>query len=236
MLLAGWVVLLVGVIWLLHVLGQGPLASPPLTRPGALAGWVEQRSAPEVAFGGLRLAAVGLAGYLLAASLAGLLAGVAGWARCCAALDVVSPAVVRRLLQGAVGVTAAATVAGPHAAAWAAPGGLPQQDSAVPVMHRLAVSPPSHTQPAQPAQSPPAVQPAQSQPASTSTWVVRPGDNLWSVAAATLAGSWGRTPSDAEVDRYWTALIAANRSRLANSDDPDLIFPGQVFQLPPTPG
>jgi nucleoid-associated protein YgaU len=64
---------------------------------------------------------------------------------------------------------------------------------------------------------------------------VRPGDNLWSIAATTLAGAWGRTPSDAEADRYWTAVVAANRSRLANRDDPDLIFPGQVFQLPPTP-
>jgi nucleoid-associated protein YgaU len=58
---------------------------------------------------------------------------------------------------------------------------------------------------------------------------------LWSIAAKTLAGAWGRTPSDDEVDRYWTALVAANRSRLANSEDPDLIFPGQVFQLPPIP-
>jgi nucleoid-associated protein YgaU len=43
-------------------------------------------------------------------------------------------------------------------------------------------------------------------------------------------------PSDAEVDDYWTGLIAVNRSRLAHLDDPDLVFPGQVFELPvPSP-
>jgi nucleoid-associated protein YgaU len=42
-------------------------------------------------------------------------------------------------------------------------------------------------------------------------------------------------PSDAEVDDYWTRLIAANRDRLAHGDDPDLVFPGQVFDLPPPP-
>jgi nucleoid-associated protein YgaU len=67
------------------------------------------------------------------------------------------------------------------------------------------------------------------------TWVIRAGDNLWSVAEATLVRAWGRVPSDAEVDDYWTRLIAANRDRLAHGDDPDLVFPGQVFDLPPPP-
>jgi nucleoid-associated protein YgaU len=70
------------------------------------------------------------------------------------------------------------------------------------------------------------------------TWVIRPGDNLWSVAEATLAGAWGRPPSDTEIDGYWMTLIGANRARLAHGDDPDLVFPGQVFLLPvlPAPG
>jgi nucleoid-associated protein YgaU len=37
------------------------------------------------------------------------------------------------------------------------------------------------------------------------------------------------------VDDYWTGLIAVNGSRLAHRDDPDLVFPGQVFVLPAPP-
>jgi nucleoid-associated protein YgaU len=42
-------------------------------------------------------------------------------------------------------------------------------------------------------------------------------------------------PSDAEVDDYWTRLIAVNRVRFAHGGDPDLVFPGQVFELPAPP-
>jgi len=68
---------------------------------------------------------------------------------------------------------------------------------------------------------------------SPAPWVVRRGDNLWSVAEANLARTWGRRPTDSEVDRYWLRLIEANRSRLADLGNPDLIFAGQVFELPP---
>ncbi|MGH9128499.1 MAG: LysM peptidoglycan-binding domain-containing protein, partial [Acidimicrobiales bacterium] len=71
-------------------------------------------------------------------------------------------------------------------------------------------------------------------PEGPSTWTVSPGDNLWAIAEATLANRWRRSPTDAEVDVYWHRLIAANRSRLASPDAPELIFSGQVFVLPPS--
>lgn len=70
-------------------------------------------------------------------------------------------------------------------------------------------------------------------PAPRQTWVIRPGDNLWSMAELSLARAWHRAPTDSEVDRYWLRLIQANRSRLADPLNPDLIFAGQVFDLPP---
>jgi hypothetical protein len=60
------------------------------------------------------------------------------------------------------------------------------------------------------------------------------GESLWAIARDVVAVT-GRTPSDAEVHRYWEALIERNRDRLADADNPDLIFPGQRFELPPTP-
>jgi hypothetical protein len=252
LVLVGWMVLLVLSLGALHALGRGPLAPPPLARPGALAAWLDRRSPPTLAFCALRFAAMGLAGYLLATTLAGLLARIAGRARWSAATDAISPLVVRRLVQSAAGLTVAATVTASQAAAWASPGVSPGASSPTPIMRRLPSAPPSTTAArrrttaaARPATAPTGptaptaptapILPAAEPSASPATWVVRPGDNLWSVAEATLVRAWGRVPSDTEVDDYWTGLVAVNRVRLAHGDDPDLVFPGQVFELPTPP-
>jgi hypothetical protein len=62
--------------------------------------------------------------------------------------------------------------------------------------------------------------------------VVAPGDNLWLIARASLTDALGGRPHDADVERYWHALIAQNRSTL-RSGDPSLIFPGEIVTLPP---
>jgi nucleoid-associated protein YgaU len=65
-----------------------------------------------------------------------------------------------------------------------------------------------------------------------STWTVRRGDHLWSIAERTLAIRRGTPPTDVAVRRYWVELISTNRDRLADPDNPDLIFAGQVLLLP----
>ncbi len=79
----------------------------------------------------------------------------------------------------------------------------------------------------------PAPAPAPLPAAPTQQVVVRPGDNLWLIARTSLANAPGRPPTDAEVARYWRAVIAANRPTL-RSGDPSLIFPGEIVALPPT--
>ena len=69
-----------------------------------------------------------------------------------------------------------------------------------------------------------------------SSWSVRPGDHFWAVAERVLSTAWGRAPADAEVDPYWRVLIQANRSRLHDPDNPDLLFPGQILTVPVPPG
>ena len=66
-------------------------------------------------------------------------------------------------------------------------------------------------------------------PAAARTYRVRPGDSLWAIACGALRQA-SESPADAEVDRYWRVIYAANRSVVG--DDPDLIFPGQVLVLP----
>ena len=66
-------------------------------------------------------------------------------------------------------------------------------------------------------------------------WTVRPGDHFWRIARQTLATAWGRTPTDREIDPYWRSLIALNRHQLVDPRDPDLLYVGQVIDLPPIP-
>jgi hypothetical protein len=68
-------------------------------------------------------------------------------------------------------------------------------------------------------------------------WVVEQGDSFWSVAAETLADRAGGTrdaPDDGEVERYWRVLVDANRSRMPDPTNPDLLIPGQELALPPS--
>ena len=61
------------------------------------------------------------------------------------------------------------------------------------------------------------------------TWIVEAGDHLWAIAAETVADRTGHT-DDESVGAYWQRLIEANRHVVG--DDPDLIHPGQIIELP----
>jgi nucleoid-associated protein YgaU len=69
----------------------------------------------------------------------------------------------------------------------------------------------------------------------SSTWIVEPGDSFWSIAAEIVSvpphGAGGQ-PSDRQVAGYWRRLIEANRSRLLDPANPDLLVPGQELILP----
>jgi nucleoid-associated protein YgaU len=71
--------------------------------------------------------------------------------------------------------------------------------------------------------------------ASRTQWIVRPGDDLWTIAERTLASAWGRPPSTRGTAGYWLSVIAANRSQLPDPADPSLLFPGDVVRLPAVP-
>ena len=111
----------------------------------------------------------------------------------------------------------------------------PSAEPTTPVAPAPETTEPTAPVPAPPA-FPPAAPPTNPAPAATATtdatWTVARGDSFWSIAAETLADAWGRPPTDAEIEPYWRAVIAANRDRLV-SGNADLIYAGQVFNLPP---
>lgn len=68
------------------------------------------------------------------------------------------------------------------------------------------------------------------------TWTVREGDHFWRIAHETLEAAYGRAPTSDETSRYWREIVELNDQRV-KSGDPDLIYPGERFEvtLPPIP-
>jgi nucleoid-associated protein YgaU len=65
-------------------------------------------------------------------------------------------------------------------------------------------------------------------------WVVGLGDSFWSIAEESLAEATpGEPPDDAAITRYWRRIVQANRDRLADPANPDLLLPGQTIVVPP---
>lgn len=106
--------LVVGVLLLavvsFHALGAGPLASPPLS-PAGWPGWVATRDPLLATVAILRLVVLLLTWYLLAATVIGGLVRVLRAARLVRLADALTVPTVRRLLQGAFGLTVATAVA-----------------------------------------------------------------------------------------------------------------------------
>ena len=61
-------------------------------------------------------------------------------------------------------------------------------------------------------------------------YIVQPGDCLWRIARGALATRGGTEPSSVEIAQYWPIIYEANRTVIG--DDPNLIFPGQMLQIP----
>lgn len=206
----------------------------------------------------LRLAALVVGAALIALTAVGLAGRALGAARLVAKVDQWTPPSLRHLLDGALGVGLAASIGLSTLPAGAdgptptlrrladAPSPPPDPtttmrrlpDGATPAVGPatvLAPAPaaptgPSVADPAPAATPPPAIGPlATSGPREV---VVRPGDSFWRLAEHHEAERLGRQPTEDEVGACWQDVVASNRHRLVVPEDPDLIFPGQVMQLP----
>lgn len=66
------------------------------------------------------------------------------------------------------------------------------------------------------------------------TYVLRRGDNLWSVAGRRVAEHTGKRATDLttrEIGRYWVRLLDVNAPHL-RSGDPNVVYPGETVLLP----
>ncbi|MFA9432656.1 LysM peptidoglycan-binding domain-containing protein [Egicoccus sp. AB-alg2] len=254
--LLAWVSTLALGTWLFHGLGEGGLAAPPWPGPAFL-GWLAETEPLWATMALLRVLVLALAWYLVGVTMIGGLSHLTRAARLIRLADAVTVPAVRRLLQSALGVGLATAMVGAAAPARAEP--LPLQvldivtDDAtaggsgaepdrrappdrevgpvgeLPVVLQLLDQYPGAADP--PAATVAVAAADASGPASTEYRVVA-GDSFWTIAKAQLTDAHGTSPDDAQVVVHWRQLVEDNRDRLADPDNPDLLFPGQRLALP----
>ncbi len=252
-----WTAALVIGLRALHALGAGALGVP-LASAEDLSAWLD-RTRPEVmAVAFVRLAALATGWYLAVCTLALALTRPFRRTRVASAAARATPAAIRRLVSGGGGLgLAAGSLLGALPSAGVAPAALaprPAAASAVEVMQ--SPGPPTATMtrgardvptaamtrltaedvPLDP-RAPPAPPAPPPRPAAgpLSSWAVEAGDSFWSIAAE-IAALAGDEPNDRQVIGYWRRLVEANRSRMVDPGNPDLLVPGQELLLPEPDG
>lgn len=74
--------------------------------------------------------------------------------------------------------------------------------------------------------------PAVEVPRDVTKWTVRRGDDLWSISESVLAGRLGYQPDNRQVASLWLRVVEANRANLPDPANPNLIFAGEVVDIP----
>lgn len=229
----------------LALAGRGGLGALPLLRPGRWVGWAAAHGPVLSLFQALRVSAIAVATLWLSALVLVVVTRVPAVGR------LTARGLARLGRSGAWRVALGLSVTGVSVAACGpAPGGVEDVPPVLSWTGSPGGPPPvvGHTQtPAAlggvtPADGvvrsarPPAPPspPAAAAMASPGTWLVRAGDDLWSIASAEVARSLpsGATLTDRRVATYWLALIEANRALLPVPSDPNVLYPGDRLILP----
>lgn len=276
-----WGVALAAGTALFHAMANGPLGPPPL-RPSGWAPWADGRDPLVATVAVLRLGVLALSWYLVGVTSVGILARLLRAARLIRLADALTIPALRRLLQGALGVslatmmavgappapthrdaasvtlkaseedrvpdpTARSTITLASADQLPAPPRdqvtLGHVDDATAELAEdersprgrplpLELADPSSRGPEPPVDEVEDAVAGRDLPSHDGEHRVIAGDSFWTIAEDVLAASLGRTPSETATFSYWQEVVAANRSRLVDPENPDLIFPDQVLVLP----
>ena len=118
--LIGWIAGLTVAVISLAAMGWGELGDPPLDGGSReLIRWATTRDPASVLMGGIRLAVLAAATYLLVVTVLVLLARATAAAPVISLTDRISVPLVRRIVGGTVGLAMAGTPLAPITAAWA---------------------------------------------------------------------------------------------------------------------
>jgi hypothetical protein len=217
------VAIVAAIAWLWHL--GGPLEHPPVSASRWPQWWSSREPLDAIAALASVVAAVAL-GWLGLVAGVHLLATWWGIGRLHSLTARLLPGVLRTLVATAV------LGAGPMHATGAGAAPAPPLDDTPPTMEVLA--PPADEAGDGAARAGPAPPSPVTGAVGATTALVRvhQGDHLWGIAAARVRLALGVEPAPDQIRPYWSALIEANRDRLLDPDDPDLLMPGQELVLP----
>lgn len=196
----------------------------PSIQWSSLSTWLDTVAPEDAVVALVRAVAISTAGYLLATTALYVVASLTRVPALIRGASVVTLPGLRRVVDGAF---TAAIVIAPTSLAF---GASPAAAQPAPVSaHAYSPSPAGD---AGPTYEP---TPAGGEtPVAPTTHVVRQGDSLWMIATEHLAAARG-VPANAvpqlEVAEAWRAIVNLNVSSLS-SGDPNLIYPGEIVQLP----
>ncbi|HEY3095593.1 MAG TPA: hypothetical protein VGK05_02040 [Acidimicrobiia bacterium] len=221
--------------------------------------WLRETPSEDVLLAGIRLAALIAAWWLLittllyvGARLADLhgAASAIGWAMLPATRRWADKAVALSIVAASALALTRSAAADPSPPTSAAPPpvavdldhrdqpGIPYAPAPTVRTERNGIAP-SPTVLAPPPSAPVTPPPAPATPPLTSfasgRHVIVSGEHLWSIAARHLAAGTGRSSADltpADIAPYWRRVVEHNRPEL-RSGEPDLVYPGEVIELPP---
>ncbi len=251
----------VGALATLHSLGSYEATA---IRWDDLSGWLAETPPEDAIVAVVRLAALALAWWLTASTVLYALASATKIPGLVRGVRWATVAPVRRMIDGALAtsILVGSTLAAPGAA-MAAPGDraavvvqLDEQPNEADESPQPAYQPrpagdevkagytstPAGDLPSTPSTlgaepSSSSTQPRSDDPSSVvppGTYVVRPGDNLWTIAEQHLATATGRPVDELgtdEIRSYWLRVLDANEGRI-RSNNPDLISPREQVDLP----
>lgn len=237
---------LAGVVAGLWLGGRESLAPPRGWSWRAVSRWYDSAGPEVAAIAAVRAVALCLAVWLLAAALVELTALVIGGMRARRLADLIAPRSLQRVVQGLAGLSLTAGLTAPAPSA----GILAEPSAGVAVMRLVDDEPvgsgtatmrplldpaPAAVAVAVPGpeeHAPVAPEPQEAAPPGLGAWVVVAGESFWSISEDVVAERLGRPATDREVAAHWQRLIAANRERLVDPANPDLLYPGQELLVP----
>ena len=225
----------IAVIVGLHVAGRFGLRGPTGLSGSELSAWFDDPVAVLATIA--RWMGLGLAYYLFVAVASIAVLGDHPENEEVTGIRRLVPPGIASAIGIALGITATAGPAAMHMANTEAPStqepaalSLMEMDIDDPLVLEEQVTPPAvsaipatHTDPATRGQ------------ALVETTTVVTGESFWSIAEEALLddAAPGTELDDQTIAEYWRVLIEANRDRLIEPGNPDLILPGQEFVLPP---
>jgi hypothetical protein len=214
-----WFAAWIGLFALLQRLGRDTYALPA-SNLDAYRTWFHTAEPTVVVFALTRVAAMIAIGYVVVTTIVCAVAHRTTYRRFMSVIDALTIPGARSVAVRLAAMSAVGALTAPATAAFAT---APSEE--VPALRMLAPG----EEPAY-VSTPPSTTVAPSEPPARH--VVQRGENFWTIAQAHLVATLEREPDDGEVVEYWRAIVDANKQQLKSTEDPDLIFAGQVIDLP----